>query len=163
MEKYILLNNNKALEMSAENLDKMNIVQLDDRHYHHLHHNRGILGEVVSIDLNEKKVIVSIHQKLHEVIIQDQLDQTIASMGLNKIKNNTDVSLNAPMPGLVLKVWVGPGDIVKKGDNLVTLEAMKMENILKANADGCIKSVHSAHGEKVNKGQLLILFGSANS
>ncbi|MBK9718971.1 MAG: hypothetical protein IPO85_15950 [Saprospiraceae bacterium] len=114
MEKYILINNNKAHEMSADQLDKMNIVQMDDRHYHHIHHNRGILGEIVSIDLNEKKVIVSIHQKLHEIIIQDQLDQTIASMGLNKIKNNTDVSLKAPMPGLVLKVWVGPGDIVKR-------------------------------------------------
>jgi acetyl/propionyl-CoA carboxylase alpha subunit len=162
MEKYILVNNNKALELSAENLKEMNIVQLDEHHYHIIHNNCGISGKIINIDLNQKKVLVEINNKRHEIQIQDRLDQTIASMGLNKMNVNTDVSLKAPMPGLVLKVWVRSGDFVKKGDNLVTLEAMKMENILKANADGYIQSVHSSQGEKVNKGQLLILFASPN-
>jgi biotin carboxyl carrier protein len=62
------------------------------------------------------------------------------------------------MPGLVLKVFVKEGDTVKKGDNLFVLEAMKMENIIKSAADVTIKSMNLKPGDKVEKGQLLLLF-----
>jgi biotin carboxyl carrier protein len=59
---------------------------------------------------------------------------------------------------LVLKVLVAEGDEIKKGDNLFVLEAMKMENIIKAPADATIKSIKIKPTDKVEKGQLLILF-----
>jgi len=59
---------------------------------------------------------------------------------------------------LVLKVLVAEGDEIKKGDNLFVLEAMKMENIIKAPADAAIKNIKIKPGDKVEKGQLLILF-----
>lgn len=66
--------------------------------------------------------------------------------------------LKAPMPGLVVRVQVQPGEKVAAGDPLVVLEAMKMENELKAGAPGVVKSVRVAPGEVVEKGQVLVEF-----
>ena len=66
--------------------------------------------------------------------------------------------LKAPMPGLVVRVQIEPGEKVAAGDPLVVLEAMKMENELKAGAPGVVKSVRVAPGEAVEKGQVLVEF-----
>jgi biotin carboxyl carrier protein len=62
------------------------------------------------------------------------------------------------MPGLVLAVKVSPGDKIKKGEALIVLEAMKMENVLKAEADCVIKSIDCIIGSAAEKGQVLISF-----
>jgi biotin carboxyl carrier protein len=62
------------------------------------------------------------------------------------------------MPGLVLKLFVSVGTEVKKGDNLFILEAMKMENIIKSPADVIVKTVKIKPGDKVEKGQVLLIF-----
>lgn len=64
----------------------------------------------------------------------------------------------APMPGVLEKVLVKPGDHVKKGDNLAVLIAMKMEHILKAPKDAVIKSIGGAEGSNVTKGSAVITF-----
>jgi biotin carboxyl carrier protein len=64
----------------------------------------------------------------------------------------------APMPGLVVKVEVEPGQEVKAGQPLVVIEAMKMENILKAKAAGRVKSVPVSGGQSVEKGDTLVEF-----
>ena len=65
-------------------------------------------------------------------------------------------ALRAPMPGLVVRVLVEPGQPVGQGAGLVVLEAMKMENELRAAAAGVVKSVAVGSGETVDKGQILI-------
>ena len=62
------------------------------------------------------------------------------------------------MPGLVLRVEVTPGQKVAAGAGLVVLEAMKMENELKASAAALVRSVRVQAGEAVEKGQILIEF-----
>lgn len=64
----------------------------------------------------------------------------------------------APMPGLVLQSEVNIGDEVKKGDSLVIIEAMKMENIIKSTSTGKIKNVFIEPGEAVEKNHKLIEF-----
>ena len=64
----------------------------------------------------------------------------------------------APMPGLILHVHHEPGNEVKKGDPLVVMEAMKMENDIKSPMAGKIKTIHVATGQSVEKGQLLVEF-----
>ena len=61
----------------------------------------------------------------------------------------------APMPGMIISYSVKVGDAVKKGDTIVILEAMKMENALKATCDGTVKSIDSESGESVPKGAVL--------
>lgn len=67
-------------------------------------------------------------------------------------------ALRAPMPGLVVRVLVEPGQMVSRGGGVVVLEAMKMENELKAAADGKVKVVRIGTGEPVEKGQVLVEF-----
>jgi len=68
--------------------------------------------------------------------------------------------LRAPMPGLVVKVHVKPGQEVAAGASLVALEAMKMENELKARGPGVVARVLVAPGETVEKGTILVTFAS---
>ena len=64
----------------------------------------------------------------------------------------------APLPGTITKVLVKEGDKVKKGDTLVTMEAMKMENSITAEADGIVRKVHATVGASVNQGDPLVDF-----
>ena len=62
----------------------------------------------------------------------------------------------APMPGLIVRVSVQPGDRVEAGQGVVVMEAMKMENELRATAAGTVRSVEVAAGTAVEKGALLV-------
>ncbi|MBA3522410.1 MAG: acetyl-CoA carboxylase biotin carboxyl carrier protein subunit, partial [Gemmatimonadales bacterium] len=67
-------------------------------------------------------------------------------------------ALKAPMPGLVVRVQVAVGDPVAAGAGLVVLEAMKMENELRAGVAGVVRTVRVQPGEPVEKGQVLVEF-----
>ncbi|BCL60387.1 hypothetical protein DGMP_10800 [Desulfomarina profundi] len=67
--------------------------------------------------------------------------------------------LLAPMPGMIVKYVAGEGDTVKKGDTVVILEAMKMENALASPADGVVKGVKFGTGDSVAKGAVLCVIG----
>ena len=67
--------------------------------------------------------------------------------------------VTAPMPGNILDVKVKVGDSVKKGDVLIILEAMKMENEIMAGADGKIASVNVNKGDSVETGATLCVIG----
>ena len=67
-------------------------------------------------------------------------------------------ALTAPMPGRILAVKVTDGARVEKGDILVVLEAMKMENEVKSPQDGVVSGVAVAAGQPVNAGEILIRF-----
>jgi pyruvate carboxylase subunit B len=64
--------------------------------------------------------------------------------------------LLAPMPGLIVRVGVKPGDEVRAGQGLIVMEAMKMENELRAVAAGRVKAVLAQPGMAVEKGALLV-------
>lgn len=64
----------------------------------------------------------------------------------------------APLPGTITKVLVNEGDKVKKGDTLLTMEAMKMENSITAEADGIVRKIHVGVGASVNQGDALVDF-----
>jgi pyruvate carboxylase subunit B len=64
--------------------------------------------------------------------------------------------VRAPMPGLIVRVNVKVGDVVEAGQGVVVMEAMKMENELRATAAGTVKSVEVAPGAAVEKGMLLV-------
>jgi len=60
------------------------------------------------------------------------------------------------IPGTVLDIFVKPGDAVKKGEILMILDAMKMQNKLKSPIDGKVKSIEAKKGDKVSKGTILV-------
>ena len=69
------------------------------------------------------------------------------------------VQVKSPLPGSVIKVLVSEGQAVKKGDTLLTLESMKMENAIMAEADGTVKQIAVIAGQTVMQDDLLVVLG----
>jgi biotin carboxyl carrier protein len=69
------------------------------------------------------------------------------------------LQVKSPLPGSVIKVLVSEGQAVKKGDTLLTLESMKMENAIMAEADGTVKQIAVSAGQNVMQDDLLIVLG----
>lgn len=90
--------------------------------------------------------------------IKKPIDDLIESLGFNTATDKSYKEVQAPMPGLVLSLEVQKGTTVSKGDTLLILEAMKMENIVKSPTDGIIKSIEVQASEAVEKNQVLITF-----
>jgi biotin carboxyl carrier protein len=93
-----------------------------------------------------------------EVEVLDERTVHIRSLTSSGDRPAVSQVLKAPMPGLVLRVEATPGQRVAAGAGLVVLEAMKMENELKASAAAVVRSVRVQAGEAVEKGQILIEF-----
>jgi biotin carboxyl carrier protein len=72
-------------------------------------------------------------------------------------EDEAEKTIVAPMPGLVVKVEVEPGQAVKAGQGVVIVEAMKMENELKAPADGLVARIEVQAGQTVEKGATLVV------
>ena len=125
---------------------------------HILYENKSYMAEVVSIDRIQKKAVVKINNNAYTVALKDQYDTLLASMGLQISKISALDVLKAPMPGLVLDIRVKVGEKVKKGHNLLVLEAMKMENIIKTADDVIIQSIEVDKGSIVEKNQILLTF-----
>lgn len=134
------------------------IKQLNDLLYHVINDNSSYNAEVVSFDSEAKTAEIKVNNNIYKVAAKDQFDVLLDKMGLSNLMTAKVSDIKAPMPGLVLKVLVEEGTEVKKGDNLFVLEAMKMENIIKAPADVTIKTIKIKPGDKVEKGQILIVF-----
>ena len=69
------------------------------------------------------------------------------------------VQVKSPLPGSVVKVLVSEGQAVKRGDTLLTLESMKMENAIMAEQDGTVKQIAVTPGQNVMQDDLLIVLG----
>ena len=68
-------------------------------------------------------------------------------------------AVTAPLPGTVTKILVAEGDTVSAGDTLLILEAVKMENEIKADCDGVVKSINVSGGATVQAGDALVTIG----
>ncbi|MBS1521408.1 MAG: biotin/lipoyl-binding protein [Bacteroidetes bacterium] len=134
------------------------IQQLNEVSYHIINDLKSYNAEVVSFDKTAKTAQIKVNRNLYSVTAQDQFDILLDQLGMSAMNANKVSDIKAPMPGLVLKLFVSEGTHVKKGDNLFVLEAMKMENIIKSPADVMVKSVKIKPGDKVEKGQVLLLF-----
>ena len=113
---------------------------------------------VLKEDKENGTVRLRIGAHTYTVQLQDDRSRLMQTLGLDrgaaKVKE-----IKAPMPGMVLNILVKPGDAVKKNDPILVLEAMKMENLIKAPGDATVSAVHAAKGKAVEKGQLLVSFG----
>jgi pyruvate carboxylase subunit B len=94
----------------------------------------------------------------HELEVVDERTRHIRSLTGAGQKGSGPTTLKAPMPGLVVRVSVETGSVVEAGAPLVVLEAMKMENELRATTAGVVKGIKVQVGQAVEKGQVLVEF-----
>jgi biotin carboxyl carrier protein len=91
------------------------------------------------------------------VLVEDEKVRKFVGTG-RLFEEELDMSIHAPMPGIVVSIDISRGDEVKKGDCLLVLEAMKMRNEIKSSRDGVIKDIPVQTGHTVAKGSILLTY-----
>ena len=107
---------------------------------------------------NEEKVSVFLNGKRYECVLEDERTQRLKRLGVLKIETKKEKELKSPMPGLVTAIEVKVGDMVVAGQGVIIVEAMKMENELKAKFDGKVKTIKVKEHQAVDKDKVLIVF-----
>ena len=123
-----------------------------------IYHGKSFKGEILNRDIENRKLRLKLNHRVFEIKKKFVLDTLIAELGLDKVKVKKLKELSSPMPGRILNIQVQVGDHVKVGDPILSLEAMKMENILKSDGEGVVKIIAIEKEQVVDKGQLLIEF-----
>jgi biotin carboxyl carrier protein len=134
------------------------IQKIDDHHYHIIKDHISFDIYILQINKEDKTVSLRINGKTATVKIEDRYDILLKEMGLENLSKVTVKELKAPMPGLVLDIKVNVGDHIEKGQPLLVLEAMKMENILKSPANAVVSEIKVKKGQAVEKNEILITF-----
>ena len=136
--------------------DSCRLIHVRDNRYV-LH--RGHRTVALIIDVKDRHNIVLTHGAQSVTArVQDHRDQLLAALSDSDGNAGRETRIESPMPGLVLKVLVEVGQHIQRGDSLLVLEAMKMENEIKAHFDGEIAAIKVAKGDAVGKGHVLVEF-----
>ncbi|MFY0644193.1 MAG: biotin/lipoyl-binding protein [Bacteroidia bacterium] len=151
----ILTSEDGQLSIDGQKLE-YDLVRITKHEYHLLLNNRSFTVEILD-KARDGSLSLSINGRKLEGRLSYKIEQLLKSMGMETGKK-VHKDVKAPMPGLVLDVLVQEGQTVDESQDLVILEAMKMENALKAPQAGVIDVVHVNKQDKVDKNQVLISY-----
>ncbi len=120
---------------------------------------KGIDGNIAHIEVNGTLYDVEIGHTVKQTKTPKLVRPVVtgpAKPDIDKIEKGSATPITAPLPGNVLEILVNPGDIIKKGQKLLIMEAMKMENQVLAEKDGVVEAVRVKPGQSVLQGDVLI-------
>jgi biotin carboxyl carrier protein len=130
-----------------------------DHRFFDITHNGVVFhGEIVQDQSENRELTIKINHRVFQVKRKGELDEIIASLGFDKPKIRKLKELAAPMPGRVTSIHIELGQAIQPGDPILSLEAMKMENVLKAEGIGVVSSINIQQGDVVEKGSVLVSF-----
>lgn len=152
----IIVDKEFSFELSSDQNTPISIVALDENSLSIIFNNKVYEVICKSADINAKAFELKVNGAIHNVSLQDDLDLLIREMGMKIVSKRISDNIISPMPGLLRQINVQIGDTLEAGQPVLILEAMKMENILKAAGKGTVKEIHILPGQTVEKGQLLI-------
>ncbi len=120
---------------------------------------KDIEGNVATIEVNGTQYAVELHQEVIKsktpTLVRAEVPQTGADK-IQKVEKGSAVPVLAPLPGTIIEIYVKPGDMVKKGQNIIVMEAMKMENKIQSEKDGVVESIKVSLGSNVLQGDVLL-------
>tara|TARA_B100000900_G_scaffold399360_1_gene401814 strand:+ start:12858 stop:13328 length:471 start_codon:yes stop_codon:yes gene_type:complete len=150
---------NKQFDFSFEsnNFD-WNCVEVREGRFHIIFKGQSLVADVVEANTTEKAFIIQINNNNYTVQLKDRYDELLQSLGMDGLNNQKESEIKAPMPGRVLDIMFSKGSSVVKGDGVLVLEAMKMENVIKSPTDGVIKKIVVVKDQAVEKNEVLIEF-----
>ncbi len=155
---YQAICRNTKIQKNFDEIESIPLKKINTNQFYLLHKNRNFNFEFINANLEKNCIELKSSNKIIQVQINGPIQQLIQTLGYHEgIAKHTDALL-APMPGVVLEILVAPDATVLKGDPLIVLEAMKMENILRATHDGVVKNIFVLKGDKVGKNKILISF-----
>jgi acetyl/propionyl-CoA carboxylase alpha subunit len=147
------INQDDQITVDGEILD-VNMQQMLDTTMH------SIIVDGQSHDVRMKEgdglYIVQLSGEIFEVIVEDERTRRLASLKSSLGAVAGEAIIKAPMPGVVVEVLVTPGQRVEKGDIVIILESMKMQNELKAPRAGQIHAVRVIAGDKVDQNTIMV-------
>ena len=153
------VNNKFEFEIRQEEVEGLDIIKVNSSGtFHIIKNNKSYTAEIVKSNHEEKSFVVRVNGNKYTVQLKDKYDVLLKELGMENVATLSVKDLKAPMPGLVLDVRVKEGDTVKKGDALIVLQAMKMENILKSPVDATVRKIHVKKDDAIEKNQLLVSF-----
>ena len=114
--------------------------------------------EILKENIKNQSYIIKINGQISSIRLLKSVEKTIEKLGINKNSLQNVNVIKAPMPGLILEVLFKEGDNVKKGEPIIILEAMKIENILTSPVDAIIKEIKVKPQQTVEKNNVLINF-----
>ena len=148
------------------NIDKQEVVGVDgavlnweDETFFSLTFNgKTFFGEILEEKTESNFLKLKLNHRVFEIHKKGELDDLISAMGLDVPKVRKLKELQAPMPGRIVNVAIEIGQELEVGDDILSLEAMKMENVLKAEGVGKVKDILVKTDDVVEKGTVLIEF-----
>lgn len=114
------------------------------------------LYKIDNVHFDKHDVEFTLDGRWCRVPVRNEQELLLDRLGFKSAAEVGEGQLNAPMPGKILEIVVNVGDTVNTGDPVAILEAMKMENELKAPVDGTISSIHVEEGQSVEKNVLIL-------
>jgi biotin carboxyl carrier protein len=108
------------------------------------------------IDEQDGEYEILMRGKRYTGTVLDERAQLVASRGSSKMVDSGEISIRAPMPGLIVAIPVQEGQEVKAGQTVVILESMKMQNELKSPRDGIVQRLSVESGQSVEQNKLLV-------
>lgn len=117
--------------------------------------------EVKTVRVLEKRtdeVSLAINGKVVKLGVKDHIVLMLEKLGMDHTVESVINEVRSPMPGVILSIVVEVGQEIKKGEPLLILEAMKMENMIKSPTDGIVRSISIEKGQNVEKNETLVCF-----
>jgi biotin carboxyl carrier protein len=109
------------------------------------------------VESNNGEIHVLLRGRLYAARVEDERASRLSRSAGGLHTGSGEVTIKSPMPGLIVAVPVNEGQVVKKGQTVVVLESMKMENELKAPRDGTITSIKISPRQSVEQHQPLVV------
>lgn len=150
---------NWVLDGTKENATQQaKLIWENDRFFTITYQGKNLHGELLEENLENRSLKLKVNHREFSVRKAGALDELIEAMGLNQVKVRKLKQLESPMPGRIVSIAVNIGDLVEPGTELLTLEAMKMENALKSEGTGTVTAIAIQANDIVDKGEVLISF-----
>lgn len=146
-----------VFSLDKSEIDPVDLIPVSPTEYNLIYQHRSVNTHLLETDDTGKKMKIEVGGEVYAVEIKDELEQMLeVVMGFGEASAKYTREIKAPMPGLVLSINVTEGQEVKKGDKILILEAMKMENSILTHADAVVKKIAVTAGMPVEKGQVLV-------
>ena len=156
-ETFRVMYSSSCIEVDEESFE-WEYTEYEPNRFHILYKGRVYHIEVLSERYSDKVFFIKINRKIVKISVNDKWDLLLNELGMSTKTSQKLSDIIAPMPGLVVDIFISKGQRVQKGDKLFVLEAMKMENVIVSQGEGIIKDIAIRKKDKVEKNQFIISF-----
>ena len=150
------VNERSEFELNGADLKEFDLVEVSPNTYHLIFQDKNYHIEVDQVRFGKGQIHLRVNGSVHHVQVETPLERKIKALGINELNAGDGEIIQAPMPGKVLSVLIKEGEKVEAGQDLLILEAMKMENVIKSAQEGVVDKVHISDNDTVDKNQTIV-------